>query len=131
MTMTADVVRIFDDARLMHGAALTLMNAGDIRDAAEKAWCATKRAADGMITARTGEEPSTSTATGRGLDRIKREDPALAEFHSLYFRRQAALHGLCFYYGICDPIEEIIDFIRDTERVIADAERYADSYGTP
>ena len=127
MTMTADVARIFADARLMHGAALTLMNTGDIRDAAEKAWCATKRAADGIVTARTGEEPTTSTGTGRGLDRIKRAEPEFADFHSLYFRRQAALHGLCFYYGICDPIEEIIQFIQDTENVIVEAERLAEA----
>ena len=39
MTMTADAARTFADARLMRNAALTLMNTGDIRDAAEKAWC--------------------------------------------------------------------------------------------
>ena len=127
MTMTADVARIFDDARLMHGAALTLMNTGDIRDAAEKAWCATKRAADGMIAARTGEEPTSSVGTSWGFRTLTKDDPALEGLQSLYYRRQATLHGQCFSYGFCDPIDEIIQLIRETEAFIADAARLAEA----
>ena len=127
MTMTADVARIFEDARLMHNAALTLMNTGDIRDAAEKAWCATKRAADGMITARTGEEPTTSTGTSRGLRSLRTSSPETDDIQQQYFSRQATLHGACFYYGLCDPIEEIIQLIRETEEFIKEAERLADA----
>ena len=127
MTMTADVERIFDDARLMYGAALTLMNTGDIRDAAEKAWCATKRAADGMIAARTGEEPTSSTGTSRGLRRLREAAPDTDALQQRYFARQATLHGACFYYGLCDPIDEVIQLIRETDAFIADAERLADA----
>lgn len=127
MTMTADVARIFEDARLMHNAALTLMNTGDIRDAAEKAWCATKRAADGMITAHTGEEPRTSVATSGGLRRLMEANPELEQFRRIYLDRQATLHGDCFYYGLCDPIEDVIRLIRETEDFIKEAERLADA----
>ena len=125
MTMTADVARIFADARLMYGAATTLMNTGDIRDAAEKAWCATKRAADGMITAYTGDEPQTSAGTSRGFRELAKTHPSLDDLRSVYYRRQAVLHGQCFYYGLCDPVEEVIDLIRETEAFIAEAERLA------
>lgn len=127
MTMTADVTRIFEDARLMHNAALTLMNTGDIRDAAEKAWCATKRAADGMSTARTGTEPTTSSATSGALRRLVESDPALAEFRREYRDRLGELHGDCFYYGLCDPIEDVIRMIRETEDFIAEAVRLAEA----
>ncbi len=127
MTMTADVARIFEDARLMYGAALTLMNTGDIRDAAEKAWCATKRAADGMITARTGTEPTTSAGTSRAFRTLTKDNPVLDGLQSLYYRRQAILHGQCFYYGLCDPIDETIQLIRETEDFIKEAERLTDT----
>ena len=48
MVATSRVQEIFDDARLMHSEALERLAAGDIRDAAEKAWCATKRATDAL-----------------------------------------------------------------------------------
>ena len=127
MTMTADVARIFEDARLMHSAALTLMNAGDIRDAAEKAWCATKRAADGMIAARTGREPTSSSDTSGSLRRIAEDSPEIAEFRLEYRERLGDLHGDCFYYGLCDPVENIIRMIRETEGFIAEAVRLADA----
>ena len=48
---------IFADARRMHSSALNRMVAGDIRDAAEKAWCATFRATEALVLARTGQLP--------------------------------------------------------------------------
>ena len=56
MLATDRVPAIFADARSLHVEALQLLEAGDIRDAAEKAWCATKRATDALILARTGTE---------------------------------------------------------------------------
>ena len=127
MTMTADVARIFEDARLMHNAALTLMNTGDIRDAADKAWCATKRAADGMITARVGEEPKTSTGTSMRLRELAAVNDGIQYLRRVYLDRQATLHGECFYYGLCDPIEGVIRLIRETDDFIKEAERLADA----
>ena len=57
------VSEIFHDARALHNSALERLESGDIRDAAEKAWCATKRATDALILARTGEEPGPTAIT--------------------------------------------------------------------
>ena len=57
MVATDRISAIFADARAVHADALRLLATGDIRDAAEKAWCATKRATDALILARTGVEP--------------------------------------------------------------------------
>ena len=114
----------FADAHLMHTAALQRLSEGDIRDAAEKAWCAAKRATDALILARTGEEPRTSTATSAGLRRLVPTDSELRDLRRRYLDLQATLHGECFYYGLCDPVDETelliresIDFIREAERL--------------
>ena len=67
MVITNRIQELFDDARVMHNASLERLNAGDVRDAAEKAWCATKRSTDGLILARTGHEPETTSGTTEGL----------------------------------------------------------------
>ena len=54
MLATDRVPAIFADALSVHADALRLLEAGDIRDAAEKAWCATKRATDALILAQHG-----------------------------------------------------------------------------
>ena len=47
MVATNDQVRaIFDDARTLHADALEMLDQGKVRNAAEKAWGATKRATD-------------------------------------------------------------------------------------
>ena len=48
------VAHLFVDARLVQAQAVERLEAGDLRDAAEKAWCAAKRATDALILARTG-----------------------------------------------------------------------------
>ena len=65
MTMTADVSRIFDDARGLYADALEMLEQGRIRNAAEKAWGATKRATDALVLARTGDELEKTPATSR------------------------------------------------------------------
>ena len=54
-TIQDQVDEIFADARRMQTQAVERLEAGDLRDAAEKAWCATKRATDALILARTGD----------------------------------------------------------------------------
>ena len=43
MVATDRIRELFADARAMYDSALERWDAGDIRDSAEKAWCATKR----------------------------------------------------------------------------------------
>ena len=55
MVMPEDVRAIFQDARTLQSSAVDQLDQGDIRDAAEKAWGSTLRAADALVLARTGE----------------------------------------------------------------------------
>ena len=112
---------IFADAWTLYDDAIQQLEQGHIRNAAEKAWGATKRATDALILARTGELPYTTSLTSRGLDALARE---LREARSLvgrYYSRISQLHGQCFYNGICDPVEterrirETAGYIRDAE----------------
>ena len=115
----------FVDARVMHAMALERLNASDIRDAAEKAWCATKRATDRLIIARTGQEPDKSPDTTRMLKQLAVDDYAIRQLRPLYSLARDALHGDCFYSGICDPLEETLRLIRETSDYIDKAERLA------
>ena len=110
---------LFADARAMHAQAIARLADGDIRDAAEKAWCATKRATDALILARTGDEPVTTAATSDGLDDLARRAPAAKSLQGRYYSRIHQLLGACFYDGRCNP--DTARRIRETARYISDA----------
>ena len=124
-TSAIDDAAVFADARDMYASALERLAQSDIRDAAEKAWCAAKRATDALILARTGVLPPRSPDTTRGLRTLAAADPAYRSLQSRYFERQAALHGDCFYTGLCEPIADTERLIRETVAYIRDAERLA------
>ena len=124
-TAQVDAERVFAAARRMHESALRRMAAGDIRDAAEKAWCAAKRATNGLILARTGVEPRRSADTGSGLRALERVEPDAGSLQARYYERQGALHGECFFIGLCEPVEGIERLIRETADYIEDAQRLA------
>ena len=124
MVATSRVQEIFADAKGMHAEALERLAAGDIRDAAEKAWCATKRATDALILAHTSEEPGPTGMTSDLLDQLARQH---SEFNSLvgrYYSRISQLHGSCFYVGHCNDQTE--RRIRETALYLEDVERLAD-----
>ncbi len=125
MVITDRVTEIFADARVMHAEALRQLESGDVRDAAEKAWCATKRAADALILARTGSEPEISSDTTRGLMRLSGEETVVVSLRNRYFTRQSYLHGACFYLGELGPPGEVERRIRETADYINDAEELA------
>ena len=125
MVATDRVSAIFADARAVHADALPLLELGDIRDAAEKAWCATKRATDALILARTGVEPEISSDTTRGLARLSTEDHAVRPLRRRYHSKQSELHGACFYLGVCEPEDEVERRIRETAGYVDDAARLA------
>ena len=124
MVATSRVQEIFADARGMHAEALERLAAGDIRDAAEKAWCATLRATDALVLSRTGHEPQHSSMSGRELDRLSTEDRQLKTLVGRYYSRQTTLHGHCFYLGM-PATPETERRIRETALYIEDAERLA------
>ena len=119
------IAALFADARALHDTALARLDAGDIRDAAEKAWCATKRAADGLIVARTGHVPAESPDTTRELRHLSGADERIRPSMSHYYAAREALHGHCFYLGFCDPVDDTERLIHETIDYIADAERLA------
>ena len=128
MVMTETVRTIFDDARALQSAAVERLDQGDIRDAAEKAWGATKRATDALVLARTGERPEFPAETAAGLRRLWNQDEAVrqAGLRPRYYTRQGLLHGHCFYMGLCDPLEDTESLIRETSGYIEDVERLAE-----
>ena len=122
---TERAAALFADARALHAASLARLDAGDIRDAAEKAWCATKRATDGLIVARTGEEPTKSPFTTREINRLASDDPGIDRLTDSYHVVRDSLHGDCFYLGLCEPIDRTELRIRNTIDYVAEAERLA------
>ena len=125
MTMTMDVVNIFGDARDMHRAAVEQWEQGDIRDGAEKAWCATVRATQALVLAHTGSMPTTSTQTRIQLDILADRDSRFRTLTGRYLSRQTTLHGECFYLGLCEPRQTIERRVRETADYIRDAEGLA------
>ena len=121
--MATDRVKyLFADARNLHGDALEMLEQSKVRNAAEKAWGATKRATDALVLAKTGEEPPTTASTTEGLLALARVSDEIENLVGRYFTRISYLHGTCFYDGICGPdterrIHQTLDYIEDAERL--------------
>ena len=117
------VDELFADARDVHAQAVERLEQDDIRDAAEKAWCATKRATDALILALTNDEPRTTARTTDELDDLAHRDPETQSLQGRYYSRLRQLHGACFYDGRCNRHTE--RRIRETGQYITDAEAMA------
>ena len=117
---------IFDDARTLVASALRMLGLGDIRDAAEKAWRATKRVADALILARTGQEPRTSGKTLQGLRFLSRDDSSVRELRKWYSARQHELHGSASYDGNYEPQDEVAAEILQTADFVQRTQDLAD-----
>ena len=126
MLETRKAETIFADARTLYDDALKMLEQGHLRNAAEKAWGATKRATDALILARTGTEPRTSGQTMRMLRRLRGQDPSLEPLRAGYGYRQSFLHGACFYDGVLEPEDDIIRDVRQTIEYIQTAEAMAE-----
>ena len=127
MTITMEAQALFDDASAMHNAAISQMMSGDIRDAAEKAWCAALQATNAVILAQTGVMPEKTPITSLELNKLRAASNRFESLVRRYYTRQGHLHGECFYLGLCDPQEEVERRIRETEAYIADAKQLADA----
>ena len=119
------VNEIFADAKSLLAASLERLAEGDIRDASEKAWAATKRATDALILARLGWEPERTPDTSRELGRLAQVDHRLRSLVPRYYTRMTFLHGKCFYLGVCDSLERTERRIRETADYIEEAESLA------
>ena len=123
MVATDRVRAIFADARTLYDDALEMLDQGRIRNSAEKAWGAARRATDALVLARTGEEPGTTAITSDALDALARQDTQVRTLVGRYYSRISQLHGQCFYNGRCASpdaerrIRETIDYIQDAENM--------------
>jgi len=122
MVETERVAALIQDAWALYADALEELERGKLRNGAEKAWGATKRAADALVLARSGEEPRTVGQTTRGLRLLSRQDRRIAPLVRLFESRAHFLHGTCFYDGMCEPAEEVEADIRETDAYIRDAQ---------
>ena len=127
MVATDRVRQLFAAARALQADALELLTLGDVRNAAEKAWGATRMATDTLVLARTGEEPKRTPESAQGLLLLQAKDDLVREARMVgrYYTRQGHLHGECFYNGLCEPIDDTERRIRETTAYIDDAERLA------
>ena len=118
------VVALFTETREVHAQPLERLGQGDLRDAAEKARRATKRATDALIPASTSQGPETTAITTEGLLALSRTLSDAETPVSRYFTRISYLHGSCFYDGVCGPdterrIRETIEYIAAAEELTA------------
>ena len=125
MAVADRVTQLFEDAQGVYRSAMERVEQGDIRDAAEKAWCATKRATDALILARLGTEPQSAGGARRGLATLCAANSALEALQGDYHRRSELLHVNCFYDGNCEPEQYMMDLIRDTSGYIHNAAELA------
>ena len=134
-TGTDRIEAIFQNAREIQASAVACLDQGDIRDAAEKAWGATKCATEALVLARTGEKPEGTPETGAALRLLESMDEAVREAHlaARYYTRWGQLHRECGHSGLCDPREDTERRVRDTAGYIEDAARLAgaEAHGVP
>ncbi len=143
MTMAVTIRETFDDARRLYDSAMERLDAGDIRDAAEKAWCAARRATEALVLAHplppsfprrreSGPGAGNSGATvnntiqvSAGLRQLALQDEAFNTLPPKLAERARYLHNDCFYNGHCEPLESTARLIRETIHYIQDAEALA------
>ena len=103
-----------------------MLSQGRLRNAAEKAWCATKRATDALILERTEREPTRTSQTASGLKALARQDVGVDSLWSRFRDQVRYLHSDCFYDGDCEPEDVIVGMIHGTADYIRDVETAAD-----
>ena len=118
---------IFADAWVLYADAIEQLDNGKLRNAAEKAWGATKRATDALTLARTGREPRTAGRTTRAIRELRRGDDRIFQLSLRFDSRANILHGACFYDNNCEPEDELARDIRETSDYIRDAEALAEA----
>ena len=119
------VKELFDDALQLQARAEGLLAQGDVRDAAEKAWCATRQATNALILVSTGREPETSTQTSAGIRRLAHDNPDLQPLRVYFSLCAKELHSDCFYDGHCEPVEETAITVRRCAQFLQDVRRAA------
>ena len=126
MVLALDVQALFNDARDLHQSALRIAEEGDLRDAAEKAWCAVNRATTALVLARTDARPQRSPEVTDGLAYLADDDFRLRNLADAYFLFQGLLHGRYFYDGKLDSPSTVTSQLRRVADYIQEVERWAE-----
>ena len=126
MVATDRVKDLFADARSLHASALERLESGDVRDAAEKAWCAARRATEALVIAQNpAASVKTSIQVSAELRGLALQDEMFRTFPARLAERARYLHNDCFYNNQCEPVESTRNLIQETIRYIEDAENLA------
>ena len=126
MQATDRTSHLFADARTLYDDALEMLDQGRLRNAAEKAWGATKRATDALVLTLEGDEPQSAGQARRALLRLSNRVPDIEPIHGQYHIRARLLHIDCFYEGHCEPEAEMTALVHATNVYIDEAQRLAD-----
>ena len=116
---------LMQDAREAQATAERLLDAGDWRDAAEKAWLATRNATSALVLEVTGVNNSGSTGIEAGLRRLSRQRGGeWARLREEYKQVVHYLHADAFYRGkyrndIGARVRGVADYIRRAEELAA------------
>jgi len=112
------------DAEHMMGRAVEEVDV-DLRDAAEKAWGATVRVVDALVLARTGRKPKAAHERRVELEAICLKDAEAERLRiaDRYSTRSDYLHVMCFYEGVCEPVEAVKRRILETGGLIEDVKK--------
>ena len=105
--------------------AIALLEQGDLRNAAGKAWEASEKATNALIVERTGREPQYVREMSSEVAHLGQESQALASFRSRFAGQVEDLYGDCYIDNHCDPEDYHEEMIRNTDSYIREAERLA------
>lgn len=119
----AQAETLMQDAYAMQAAAVQRLEAGDWRDAAEKAWCATRNATQALVLETLGEDNPRSTKIESGLRFLARvRGGPWVLLRKDYADTAKYLHARAFYDGIYDDdlpelVRGVADYIRLAEEL--------------
>ena len=126
MLKNADAETLMRDARTIHAEATRIVNAGDWRNASEKAWLAVEAATAALIWDLTGVENRTEADISAGIRTLAYERGG--QYTELRIMHGYFAHNLLyetFYDGVYH--EEIPDLIQEVADYIALAEQLAET----
>ena len=121
MLKDAAAESLMGDARAMQEEAMGCLEAGDWRDAAEKAWCATRNATQALLLEISGEGNPRSTNIDSGIRAFARERGGeWVQMRRRYSDIDFHLHIKAFYDGVYhddipDLVRNVTDYIRLAE----------------
>ncbi len=121
MLKDAAAESLMNDAHAMREEAMARLDAGDWRDASEKAWCATRNATQALLLEIYGVDSPRSTNIDAGIRALARERGGQwVAMRKDYTEVVYYLHIEAFYGGVYH--DDIPDLVRGVSEYIALAE---------